>query len=688
MPYPRSFVRMNIMSDTIEIPDYVLTDLLDVDLLQRLQDDFAETTEIASIIYTLDGTPITEPSHFSEYCTLIRSTEKGLRNCMKSDEEISRISFQEIGTAMPCLSGRCMDGIAPIVLKGKRIASWGIGQVLFDELDEDWVRWYANDIGMENDKLVSAYRKLKIYTPEKFKKRIKYLVTLSQEISELALVNYQLRQEINGRIKSESRYSAIVKNAIVGICEVTNEGKIDYVNNHMRNITGYDLEEMKGLKLKEILYTKRDFESYFQGIADYANKPFSNIGYDFSGQLKLKMGNFRPCRICMTPQINLSNQVVKSTAVIIDTTTEVKALKHLERINKELKESKRQSDLFFDNNVNGLCIIDKQYSCIKTNSAFIKLIKEYGKKGEIEHEMIWEPFGKEVLGRIFSGELEEIEIKKEHGMQIYSFKAAPLSDSGNNTSNILITLTDITDYQLMMETAMFAEKMSGAGMVASGIAHDMKGVLSILGNTNVAMRSICEDMENIKRKQNLLRMLQTQENGLQNGRELLTKILSYSGQINEQIEYFSLKESVEKIIRIFNGEIMTKNASVIVNIRDNVIIEGYSTKFSQIFMNLIGNALDAVEDNGTIRITESCADGLILIVFEDTGKGIPLEDINMVFKAFFTTKEAGTGLGLFSVKNLIEEMGGSIEVESNAATGTRFIIRIIDNEKLKVKINQ
>ncbi len=676
-------MRENTISD-----DYSVSDLLDIALLQRIQDDFADTAEVGSIIYALDGSPITKASNFSEYCNLIRSTPKGKRNCIKSDEVLAQRSFNEIGTAMPCLSGRCMDGIAPIVLKGKRIANWGMGQVLYEELDEDWVRWYARDIGVEEDELVAAYHKLTVTTIEQFRNKIKYLISLSQEISEIALVNYQLTKEIESRIKSEERYRAIVKNAIVGICEITNEGKIDYINNHLETLSGFSENELIGQKLKNILKSERNFESYFQGIADYANKQFQHIGYDFSGELKQKNDIMRPCRICMTPQINLSNQVVKSTAVIIDTKTEVQALNNLKKRNQELKESKKQSDLFFDNNINGLCVIDNNYRCIKVNSAYMKFIEKNGKAEEFRKNRIWEPFGKETIDKIFSGEMEEVEIKKEYGMQLYSFKVGPLFDYGSSIFNILITLTDITDYQMMMENAMFAEKMSGVGMVASGIAHDMKSVFSIIGNSNIAIKSIVAEVDDIEKKEKILRMLQTQEHGLMNGRKLLTQILSYSGNAGEAIESFNLKESVEKIIRIFNSEIMEKNASAVVDIRDNITIDGNSSKFSQIFMNLTANAIAAIEENGKIKISESSDKGRLSLVIEDNGHGIPFEQQALVFKAYYTTKDSGTGLGLFSVKNIIEEMGGSIQFESGEELGTKFIINIKDGDKVKIRVKK
>jgi ligand-binding sensor protein len=166
------------MDDEIRI-----TELLNIDLLQRIQDQFAETSHVGSVIYDLDGTPITRPSNFCGFCRLIRSTEKGLRNCMRSDAELWELAQQHEGGAIFCKSGRLNDGIAPIMVEGRRIANWGIGQVLFKEPDENWARWYARDIGAPEELLVSELRKVRVIAQEDFLKTIRFLITLSREIS-------------------------------------------------------------------------------------------------------------------------------------------------------------------------------------------------------------------------------------------------------------------------------------------------------------------------------------------------------------------------------------------------------------------------------------------------------------------------------------------------------------------------
>ncbi len=658
-----------------------LLHLVDIDLLQRLQDGFSDTTGIASIIYTLDGTPLTKGSNFCEYCNLIRSTPKGLRNCMRSDEEISRRSFYEIGTAMKCLSGCLMDGIAPIVINGKRIASWGVGQVGYQELDLDWVRWYAQDIGIDEKRLVEASQKIQLYTPEQFKKKINYLITLSQEISEMAFVNHQLTQEISNRRKSETRYRAIVKNAIVGVCEITNTGKIDFVNSHLSKMSGYTEEELIGLDLSAILVSEKDFNSYINGNVEYLQNSHTTIGYDFTGKLLEKIGTCRPCRVCMTPQVSLTNQIIKSTAVIIDISVEKKATDRLIRTNRELEESKKQSDMFFDNNINGLCAYDQQLNQIKANTAFQVFMQEYSEHIGADGRDILHEFGMESIHDVLSGVSDEVEIKREYGLKLYSLKLSPFCHTAAVIYSLLVIITDITDYHMMLENALFSQKMSGVGMIASGIAHDMKSVFSILGNSNSAMKSLSQTIDNQEVQKNLSRMLQTQELGLQNGRKLLTQIFSYSGSNQERVEMFSLQNLAEKTIRIYNSEVLNKNATVLLDIDPMIQVVGSYVRFSQIFMNLIGNALDAIDTHGTLWVSAEYSEDVLIITFKDSGDGIPEENIDNVFHAFYTTKKDGTGLGLFLVKNIVHELHGRCSVESNLGDGTVFTI-VLGNSEL------
>ena len=106
--------------------------------------------------------------------------------------------------------------------------------------------------------------------------------------------------------------------------------------------------------------------------------------------------------------------------------------------------------------------------------------------------------------------------------------------------------------------------------------------------------------------------------------------------------------------------------------------ECYPGQLNQVFMNLLSNAIDAIEDKGTITIRTSKSSGSIRIRIKDDGKGIP-EDIRpRIFEPFFTTKEVGegTGLGLSISHGIIEKHKGSIEVISEVGKGSEFVIEL------------
>jgi two-component system NtrC family sensor kinase len=104
----------------------------------------------------------------------------------------------------------------------------------------------------------------------------------------------------------------------------------------------------------------------------------------------------------------------------------------------------------------------------------------------------------------------------------------------------------------------------------------------------------------------------------------------------------------------------------------------YPQQLNQVFMNLLVNAVQAIEDQGTIAITTWCEDGSIYAAVTDTGSGILPEHLERIFEPFFTTKEVGkgTGLGLSITYDIVKKHEGEITVQSLPGKGTTFSVRI------------
>lgn len=182
---------------------YKFTDIFDLDKIQKLQDLFSSATGVASIITEPDGTPITEPSNFCSLCNnIIRKTGIGLENCRISDAVIG--SPREVGPRIQrCLSGGLIDGGASIIVDGRHIANWLIGQILDEDYQIEDLLPYADVIGVSHDVYKNELMKVKRMSSRQFESVCDFLFVNAQQLSKYAIRNISLTNEINKKIKDE-----------------------------------------------------------------------------------------------------------------------------------------------------------------------------------------------------------------------------------------------------------------------------------------------------------------------------------------------------------------------------------------------------------------------------------------------------------------------------------------------------
>jgi ligand-binding sensor protein len=138
------------------------------------------SNEVASLIVFPDGTPITKPSNFCRLCKdIIRKSEKGCSNCKNSDKIIG--SYNPSGPIVQhCLSGKLFDAGASITVGGKHLASWLIGQIREEEVDEQYLIEYADKIGVERTEFLKAYKEVPIMSLEKFEKFVSFVFIIGE----------------------------------------------------------------------------------------------------------------------------------------------------------------------------------------------------------------------------------------------------------------------------------------------------------------------------------------------------------------------------------------------------------------------------------------------------------------------------------------------------------------------------
>ncbi|MFT5387323.1 MAG: two-component system NtrC family sensor kinase, partial [Candidatus Omnitrophota bacterium] len=152
---------------------------------------------------------------------------------------------------------------------------------------------------------------------------------------------------------------------------------------------------------------------------------------------------------------------------------------------------------------------------------------------------------------------------------------------------------------------------------------------------------------------------------------------AFSRQESEEKNTFKVDDVLENVLRIVHNELKYK-VNITTDFKDTPEIKGYAQKIGQVFINLLINAAQAIEKNGTISIKTWCDAKYVYISVADTGEGIEEEILSNIFNPFFTTKPVGTGtgLGLSISYEIITEHGGEIKCYSQAGEGATFLVSL------------
>jgi two-component system cell cycle sensor histidine kinase/response regulator CckA len=232
------------------------------------------------------------------------------------------------------------------------------------------------------------------------------------------------------------------------------------------------------------------------------------------------------------------------------------------------------------------------------------------------------------------------------------------------------------------ENALRASRLESLGMLASGIAHDLNNVLSPIVLAAPILREHATNPDD-------LRIIASLEKSAERGVDLVRQILSFAHGAASVPQPVDLKHLLQETVSVA-AETFPKNIRVVDNFPGNLWpIMADPTQIHQVLLNLCINARDAMPDGGTLYLTaentlldETMARKIpggrpgawIVLHVEDSGTGIPHDALAHIFEPFFTTKEAGkgTGIGLSTVRSIVENHNGFISLMTYAGRGTTF----------------
>jgi len=218
-----------------------------------------------------------------------------------------------------------------------------------------------------------------------------------------------------------------------------------------------------------------------------------------------------------------------------------------------------------------------------------------------------------------------------------------------------------------------SEKLASIGKLAAGVAHEINNPLTgILTNASLLL----EDLNDEDPKKDDVQVI---VNETIRCREIVKRLLDFARQTKPQKSLTDINTVIENIVLLVRNQASFRNVNIERYLNDNIPeIMADKDQIQQVFINFILNASDAMPNGGEIKISSSVIENgeYVEVKFIDTGLGISEGNKHKIFDPFFTTKESGTGLGLSISYGIVEQHGGTINVESELGKGTTFIVHL------------
>ncbi|MEZ0343229.1 MAG: DUF3365 domain-containing protein [Caldimicrobium sp.] len=335
-------------------------------------------------------------------------------------------------------------------------------------------------------------------------------------------------------------------------------------------------------------------------------------------------------------------------------------MNHLEEIQRALKENLKTLETLFESITHPIALINKDCQVEISNKAY--------------KENPYKKCHQDLLIKVFTEKKplsEELETPEGKNYQLFLY---PVFGENNEVIKAVVLLEDITERKKMEEKLILTEKLAAVGQLTAGLAHEINNPLSgmLLMLKQLHKNSLPEEEKKL--------YLNLIEQGLLKIQKLIQDLLNFSRSTEIKKEKASINELLEEVLEL-SSYILEKNQIIVKKEFAKNLPEIYvdKDKIEQVFLNLILNAIDAMEEsqNKLLTIRTELKDSTLKISFKDTGQGVPENIKNRIFDPFFTTKPPGkgTGLGLSVSLVIIERHGGKLYLD-RSDQGANFVIEL------------
>ncbi|QED49818.1 PAS domain-containing sensor histidine kinase [Cytobacillus dafuensis] len=450
------------------------------------------------------------------------------------------------------------------------------------------------------------------------------------------------------------------ENAGIGMAIISLDGKLLKVNQSLCTSFGYTAEEVLHLSMKDLLHpddlaidkliiqelTEGKRKSY-QMERRYIHKDNHEIWAIMNVSL-VRDENDQP-RFYISQIQDISVQL---------------------RTVAKLRESEERYHRLVEESPDGVIIL-KEERCVFINKTGVELLGLSSKKDIIGrtifdfiHKKDHKAYKKRDFCRESVGPLEKRFIRMDGKIITVELKAIPTTF--RDEPAVHVNIRDISASKKAQELMINSEKLTIAGQLAAGIAHEVRNPLT-------AIKGFFQMMEkDVTENKLYFDVIGSEINRIE---VILNELLLLAKPQEAKFEFKNIEVILNHVLTLLESQTNLNNIQIIKNIEPSIpLIKCDENQLKQVFINFLKNSIEAMPRGGMIHIDvlkQSPTSILIRIV--DQGSGIPEHLLNRIGEPFFTTKEKGTGLGLMICKNIIEEHKGKIKIESSPS-GTRIEI--------------
>ena len=254
------------------------------------------------------------------------------------------------------------------------------------------------------------------------------------------------------------------------------------------------------------------------------------------------------------------------------------------------------------------------------------------------------------------------------------FILSPVQDSQGQMLGVGVWIIQQTSSRNLSERLLKAEKMASLGTLAGGIAHHFNNIIGGVATFVDFALSSGDD-------HSMRRALEMTAEAAARVSDITDSLLSFAVHGRQRADLADLTEVVLTFVHLSERPLADRNIHVKLDMQPVPIIEVESARTHQVLANLLANAEEAMPNGGTISVGLSSTKTKVVMTFADSGKGITPDRLAKIFEPFYTTKglhaggnQKNPGLGLSVVHGIIEEMGGTISVESSPDSGSTFTL--------------